>query len=40
VSRIVDQYNGVIRFSSTPGNTEFLVRLPSEAVAGKDISKA
>ena len=36
VSRIVDQYNGVIRFSSTPGNTEFLVRLPSEAVVGKE----
>ena len=34
VSRIVEQYNGVIRFSSTPGNTEFLVRLPSEAFVG------
>jgi len=30
VQRIVDQYNGTIRFSSQPGNTEFVVRLPSE----------
>ena len=31
VQRIVDQYNGTIRFSSQPGNTEFVVRLPTEA---------
>jgi signal transduction histidine kinase len=31
VQRIVNQYNGTIRFSSQPGNTEFVVRLPSEA---------
>jgi signal transduction histidine kinase len=31
VQRIVDQYNGTIRFSSQPGSTEFVVRLPSEA---------
>jgi signal transduction histidine kinase len=30
VQRIVDQYKGVIRFSSEPGNTEFVVRLPSD----------
>jgi signal transduction histidine kinase len=30
VQRIVDQYGGVIRFSSEPGNTEFVVRLPSD----------
>jgi signal transduction histidine kinase len=30
VQRIVDQYHGVIRFSSEPGNTEFVVRLPSD----------
>jgi nitrogen-specific signal transduction histidine kinase len=30
VQRIVDQYNGTIRFSSQPGSTEFVVRLPSE----------
>src|SRR5277367_6499268 len=30
VQRIVDQYNGVIRFSSEPGNTKFVVRLPSD----------
>ena len=29
VHRIVDQYGGVIRFSSVPGNTEFVVRLPA-----------
>jgi len=29
VHRIVDQYGGVIRFSSVPGNTEFIVRLPA-----------
>jgi signal transduction histidine kinase len=28
VYRIVEQYGGVIRFSSTPGDTTFLVRLP------------
>ena len=31
VQRIVDQYNGVIRFSSEPGSTEFVVRLPSDS---------
>jgi signal transduction histidine kinase len=31
VQRIVDQYNGVIRFSSEPGNTKFVVRLPSDS---------
>ena len=30
VQRIVQQYGGVIRFSSEPGNTEFVVRLPSD----------
>jgi len=30
VQRIVEQYNGVIRFSSEPGNTKFVVRLPSD----------
>jgi signal transduction histidine kinase len=30
VQRIVDQYGGTIRFSSEPGHTEFVVRLPSE----------
>ena len=30
VQRIVDQYDGTIHFSSEPGNTEFVVRLPSE----------
>jgi signal transduction histidine kinase len=32
VQRIVEQYGGVIRFSSEPGNTEFVVRLPSDRV--------
>lgn len=31
VQRIVDQYNGVIRFTSEPGNTTFVVRLPSDS---------
>jgi len=31
VQRIVDQYNGVIRFTSEPGSTEFVVRLPSDS---------
>ncbi|MDQ2833411.1 MAG: ATP-binding protein [Acidobacteriota bacterium] len=31
VQRIVEQYRGTIRFSSQPGNTEFVVRLPSDA---------
>ncbi|WP_089407285.1 ATP-binding protein [Granulicella rosea] len=30
VYRIVEQYGGVIRFTSEPGNTEFVVRLPSD----------
>jgi signal transduction histidine kinase len=30
VQRIVDQYGGVIRFTSQPGSTEFVVRLPSD----------
>ncbi len=30
VQRIVEQYGGTIRFSSEPGNTEFVVRLPSD----------
>ncbi|HEY2040209.1 MAG TPA: ATP-binding protein [Edaphobacter sp.] len=30
VHRIVDQYGGTIRFSSVPGNTEFIVRLPAQ----------
>jgi signal transduction histidine kinase len=30
VQRIVEQYGGVIRFSSAPGDTEFVVRLPSD----------
>jgi signal transduction histidine kinase len=29
VHRIVDQFGGTIRFSSTPGATEFVVRLPN-----------
>jgi signal transduction histidine kinase len=32
VQRIVEQYGGVIRFTSEPGNTEFVVRLPSDRV--------
>ncbi|WP_260737921.1 ATP-binding protein [Tunturiibacter lichenicola] len=31
VQRIVEQYNGVIRFSSEPGNTKFVVRLPTDS---------
>jgi signal transduction histidine kinase len=30
VQRIVDQYGGTIRFSSEPGHTEFVVRIPAE----------
>jgi signal transduction histidine kinase len=30
VHRIVDQYGGIIRFSSVPGSTEFVVRLPAQ----------
>ncbi len=30
VQRIVQQYGGTIRFSSQPGDTEFVVRLPSD----------
>jgi signal transduction histidine kinase len=30
VQRIIEQYGGVIRFSSEPGNTEFVVRIPSD----------
>jgi signal transduction histidine kinase len=30
VQRIVEQYGGTIRFSSEPGNTEFVVRLPND----------
>jgi signal transduction histidine kinase len=30
VQRIIEQYGGVIRFSSEPGNTDFVVRLPSD----------
>lgn len=30
VHRIVDQFGGIIRFSSVPGNTEFIVRLPAQ----------
>ena len=30
VQRIVQQYGGTIRFSSEPGNTEFVVRIPSD----------
>jgi signal transduction histidine kinase len=30
VQRIVEQYGGVIRFSSEPGNTQFVVRIPSD----------
>ena len=32
VQRIVEQYGGSIRFSSEPGNTNFVVRLPSDRV--------
>jgi signal transduction histidine kinase len=32
VQRIVEQYGGVIHFTSEPGNTEFVVRLPSDRV--------
>jgi signal transduction histidine kinase len=31
VHRIVDQFGGTIRFSSEPGNTQFVVRLPAQA---------
>jgi signal transduction histidine kinase len=30
VQRIVEQYGGVIRFTSEPGSTEFVVRLPND----------
>src|SRR6202789_1267889 len=30
VQRIVEQYGGTIRFSSEPGHTEFVVRIPAE----------
>lgn len=30
VHRIVEQYGGVIHFSSVPGDTEFIVRLPAQ----------
>lgn len=30
VHRIVEQFGGTVRFSSEPGNTDFVVRLPSE----------
>jgi signal transduction histidine kinase len=30
VHRIVDQLGGIIRFSSIPGNTQFVVRLPAQ----------
>jgi signal transduction histidine kinase len=30
VHRIVEQYGGVIRFSSVPGSTEFIVRIPAQ----------
>jgi signal transduction histidine kinase len=30
IHRIVEQYGGIIHFSSEPGHTEFVVRLPSE----------
>lgn len=33
VHRIVDQLGGIIRFSSVPGNTQFLVRLPAQALS-------
>jgi signal transduction histidine kinase len=32
VNRIVEQYGGSIHFTSEPGNTEFVVRLPAEHV--------
>jgi signal transduction histidine kinase len=32
VQRIVEQYGGVIHFTSEPGNTEFVVRIPSDRV--------
>jgi signal transduction histidine kinase len=32
VQRIVEQYGGSIRFTSEPGNTEFVIRLPSDRV--------
>jgi len=31
VHRIVDQFGGTVRFSSTPGETEFVVRIPNHA---------
>ncbi|MGD0445713.1 MAG: ATP-binding protein [Edaphobacter sp.] len=30
VQRLVDEYKGTIRFSSEPGDTEFVVRIPSD----------
>jgi nitrogen-specific signal transduction histidine kinase len=30
VQRIMEQYGGVIRFTSEPGNTEFVVRIPND----------
>jgi signal transduction histidine kinase len=38
VQRLVDEYGGVIRFSSEPGNTEFVVRIPCEHEQKKAIS--
>ena len=31
VQRIVEQFGGTIRFSSEPGNTEFVVRIPQQS---------
>jgi signal transduction histidine kinase len=38
VQRLVDEYKGTIRFSSEPGNTEFVIRIPSES--GKNIASS
>jgi signal transduction histidine kinase len=41
VNKIVEHYGGVIHFTSSPGETEFVVRLPADApVATADAQKA
>ena len=39
VSKIVEHYGGVIHFTSSPGETEFVVRLPADAPAAPTNAK-
>jgi len=39
VQRIVEQYGGTIHFSSQPGNTEFVVRLPVENASSPEANR-